>query len=182
MAASPFVGEIFMFAGNFAMTGTATCDGQLLPISSYTALFSLLGTNYGGDGRSTFALPNLQGAAPVGHGQSTSGTEYFIGQSAGVAAVTLITSELPAHTHQTLQVAMNTGTTPLTATAVGSLPATTTTDLYASTEGPNFMTPLNVALNPNTDPAGGGLPHNNRQPYLAVTFVIALQGIFPQRS
>jgi len=181
MPATPFVGEIFMFAGNFAMRGTTECNGQLLPISQNTALFSLLGTTYGGDGRTTFALPNLQGAVPLGQGQSTTGSLYDLGQTAGSATVTLLQSEIPSHNH-TLQVAMGTGTTPLTATAVGSLPATTTTNLYSDTAGANFMTPLNVNLNTITEVTGSGFPHNNMQPYLAVTFVIARQGVFPARS
>ncbi|MFD2584501.1 phage tail protein [Pedobacter vanadiisoli] len=181
MPATPFVGEIFMFAGNFAMNGTALCNGQLLPISQNTALFSLLGTTYGGDGRATFALPNLQGTVPLGQGQSTTGSMYDLGQTAGSATVTLLQTEIPSHNH-TLQVAMGTGTTPLTATAVGSLPATTTTNLYSDTAGANFMTPLNVNLNTTTEITGSGFPHNNMQPYLAVTFVVAMQGVFPARS
>src|SRR5438132_1271490 len=100
---NPFVAEIRIFAGNFAPTGWALCDGQLLPISQNTALFSLLGTFYGGDGKSTFALPNLQGSAPVNTGQSSaSGTDYYLGQSSGVPNVTLLQSEMPGHTHNML--------------------------------------------------------------------------------
>lgn len=182
MPSSPFVGEVFMFAGNFAMRGTALCNGQLLSISQNTALFSLLGTTYGGDGRSTFALPNFQGSVPVGQGQSNTGTSYGLGQVSGTPNVTLLQGEMPSHNH-TLQVAMGTGTTPLTATAVGSFPAAAApTNLYSNTASANFMTPLNVALNSTTEVTGSSLPHNNMQPYLAVTFVVALQGEFPARS
>src|SRR5919201_2026298 len=96
---SPFVAEIRIFAGNFAPTGWALCAGQLMPISQNTALFSLLGTFYGGDGKSTFALPNFQDSVPLGQGQSTTGTEYFLGQQSGVPYVTLISTEMPVHTH-----------------------------------------------------------------------------------
>ena len=95
----PFVAEIRMFAGNFAPKGWALCNGQLLPISQNTALFSLVGTFYGGDGKSTFALPDMQGSVPLGQGQSTTGTEYFLGQQAGEQFVTLLQSEIPIHTH-----------------------------------------------------------------------------------
>src|SRR5229473_1314075 len=97
--ANPFVAEIRIFAGNFAPTGWALCDGQLLPISQNTALFSLLGTFYGGDGKSTFALPNLDGSVPLGQGQLKGGSEYFLGQSSGTDTVTLITTEMPIHNH-----------------------------------------------------------------------------------
>src|SRR5215212_10229621 len=96
----PFVAEIRIFAGNFAPTGWAECDGQLLPISQNTALFSLLGTFYGGDGKSTFALPDLQGSAPLGQGQGAGLSSYFLGQSSGSEFITLLQSEIPAHTHQ----------------------------------------------------------------------------------
>ena len=96
---NPFVAEIRMFAGNFAPTGWATCDGQLLPISQNTALFSLLGTFYGGDGKSTFALLDLEGSAPLGQGQLKGGSEYFLGQSSGTDTVTLLVSEMPVHNH-----------------------------------------------------------------------------------
>src|SRR6185369_9098342 len=99
---SPFVAEIRIFTGNFAPTGWALCNGQLLPISQNTALFSLLGTFYGGDGKSTFALPNLQDSAPLGQGQSPGTSEYFLGQQSGVPYVTLLTSEIPAHAHGTV--------------------------------------------------------------------------------
>lgn len=182
MPAEAFVGEIYMFAGNFPPRNTALCNGQLLPISQNTALFSLLGTYYGGNGMSNFALPNLQGSVPLGQGQSNTGSIYDLGQTSGSTNVTLRSSEMPSHTH-TLQVAIGTGTTPLTATAVGSFPANAApTNLYSNTAGANFMTPLNVTLNSTTEFVGNSLPHNNMQPYLAISFVVALQGVFPARS
>ncbi len=171
----PFVAEIRMFAGNFAPKGWATCDGQLLPISQNTALFSLLGTYYGGDGKSTFALPNLQGSVPLGQGQSTTGTEYFLGQQSGTPAVTLLQSEMPVHNHLVQ--------------AYSDDPADVTVP------GPNVILGLAQALTPyrptpgNTNMnfqevtvAGSSLPHNNMMPYLSVLFIIAMQGVFPPRG
>jgi microcystin-dependent protein len=181
----PFVAEIRMFAGNFAPTGWAQCNGQLLPISQNTALFSLLGTYYGGDGKSTFALPNLQGSSPMHAGQSTTGTQYFLGQQAGSEYVTLIQSEIPAHTHN-MQVSNNDANTD---PAIGSnptnqLPAKGSYDEGGNTGVVAFYTSNapNVQLNfQSTAIAGGSLPHNNMQPYLTVLFIIALQGVFPAR-
>src|SRR5690349_12893487 len=118
---SPFVGEIRIFAGNFAPTGWSLCNGQLLPISQNTALFSLLGTFYGGDGKSTFGLPNLQGSAPLGQGQGAGLSLYDLGQSGGEATVSLITSEIPVHNHQTQAIAASDQTGPNPADTWGSL-------------------------------------------------------------
>ena len=171
----PFVAEIRMFAGNFAPKGWATCDGQLLPISQNTALFSLLGTTYGGDGKSTFALPDLQGSVPVGQGQSTTGTDYFLGQQSGTDNVTLLQTEMPVHTHLVQ--------------AYSDDPADVTVP------GPNVILGLAQALLPyrptpsNTNMnfqevtvAGSSFPHNNMMPYLCVLFIIAMQGVFPPRG
>jgi len=171
----PFVAEIRMFAGNFAPKGWATCDGQLLPISQNTALFSLLGTFYGGDGKSTFALPDLQGSVPLGQGQSTTGTDYFLGQQSGVPNVTLLQTEMPVHNHLVQ--------------AYSDDPADVTVP------GPNVILGLAQALTPyrptpsNTNMnlqevavAGSSFPHNNMMPYLCVVFIIAMQGVFPPRG
>jgi len=171
----PFVAEIRMFAGNFAPKGWALCDGQLLPISQNTALFSLLGTFYGGDGKSTFALPNLQGSAPLGQGAGAGLSQYFIGEQTGVDNVTLLTSEMPAHNHQ-VQGNFNLGDlfTP------GPTVALTNSDpgnAY-STASANIV---QMSFNATTV-AGGSLPHNNMMPYLCVLFIIAMQGIFPPRG
>jgi microcystin-dependent protein len=170
----PFVGEIRMFAGNFAPTGWALCNGQLLPISQNTALFSLLGTMYGGDGKTTFALPDLQGRVPIDFGPGPGLTERFQGEEGGQPYVTLINSEMPAHTHQVLA-----------DTAPGS--SQDPTNATWGTAGRGRPAPYGPGLNASMSPqalniTGGSLPHNNMQPYLAVTFIIALQGIYPPRQ
>jgi microcystin-dependent protein len=174
---SPFVAEIRIFAGNFAPTGWALCDGQLLPISQNTALFSLLGTFYGGDGKSTFALPNMQGSVPIAQGQSPGTADYFLGQQSGTSSVTLLLSEIPAHAHST--VAYDQGDP-------ANLPEPQPTyALTRSSGGAGWTTTLtnNVAFDFRAvGISGGGLPHNNMQPYLTLTFIIAMQGVFPPRS
>jgi microcystin-dependent protein len=171
----PFVAEIRIFPFNFAPKGWAFCDGQLLPITQNTALFSLLGTTYGGDGKTTFALPNLQGMCALHQGQGPGRANYFLGQTSGVDTVTLLVSEMPIHNHN-LQ-------------AVGQ-PATTglpsaTSSLARSAGGSAYKaTPFNPTVNMASEglpPAGGGLPHNNMMPYLALNYCIALQGVFPAR-
>jgi microcystin-dependent protein len=172
---NPFVAEIRIFAGNFAPKGWALCDGQLLPISQNTALFSLLGTTYGGDGKSTFALPNLQGAAPMQAGQGPGLSLRDLGELGGEQTVTLLQTEMPAHAH--------------TITAAGTPNNTDPTgNVWASGQkgfGALYIPPdnNNVQMNPfATSIAGGNLPHNNMPPYLGLTFIIALQGVFPARS
>jgi microcystin-dependent protein len=169
--AEPFLAEIRIFGFNFAPTGWALCNGQLLPISQNTALFSLIGTYYGGDGRSNFALPNLQGQSPMGTGQGPGLTIRDLGETGGEENVTLIESEMPSHGHALL--GSNTaGDTPVPADAV----LARATGLYQSDGGNNL-----VQLGPPLPGAGGNLPHNNRQPYLVVNFCIAMAGIFPAR-
>jgi microcystin-dependent protein len=175
--ADQFVGEVRMFCGNFAPAGWALCNGQLLPISQNTALFSLLGTNYGGDGRSTFALPNLQGAFAMHAGGSAGPglSARITGQTGGAETVALTTSQLPAHGHG--MAAVSGGTTGTPDATVSLAPTSNGSALYRA--------PDNVWL--NTAPgdigaSGGGAAHNNLPPYLAVTFIIALQGIFPARA
>lgn len=175
--ADPFVGEIRMFAGNFAPTGWATCDGQLLPISQNTALFSLLGTYYGGDGKTTFALPDLQDSVPIHHGQGVGLSQRFLGERSGTPFVTLLESEMPVHSHsinasnQQGDVQQPTATTSL-ARPSGALP------FVAGSPAPPAVPMAFQSLSP----AGGSLPHNNMMPYLTVTFIIAMQGIFPPRN
>lgn len=170
----PFVAEIRMFAGNFAPKGWATCDGQLLPLSQNTALFSLLGTFYGGDGKSTFALPNLAGSTPLGQGQSNTGTEYFLGQQSGSQFVTLLQTEMPVHTHFMTAYKDDLADVNIPSPAV-ILGATAGLSLYGTTSN----TQLNFQA---TSIAGGSLPHNNMMPYLTVLFIIAMQGVFPPRG
>ena len=181
--AAPFVAEIRMFACNFAPTGWAFCNGQILPISQNTALFSLLGTFYGGDGKSTFALPNLQGSVALNQGQGPGLTERFIGEIGGEQFVTLLTSEIPSHSHS-FNVTTTVGTTttssgnqlakPQTGNPVSGL----TAGRYYSVGAQNQT--LNPAL--ATSLTGTSLPHNNMMSYLVVNFCIALQGVFPPRG
>jgi microcystin-dependent protein len=172
--ADPFVAEIRMFGGNFAPKGWATCDGQLLPISQNTALFSLVGTLYGGDGRSTFALPNLGGRAPMHAGSGPGLTNRSVGDTGGSETVTLSATALPAHAHALRAAnAASDSSQPggrVLAAAAGDA------FLAAGTKTPTPMHGLTLS------PTGGNAPHNNMQPYLTLNFIIALQGIFPPRS
>lgn len=174
--ADPFVAEIRMFPFTFAPKGWAFCDGQLLPLSQNTALFSLLGTTYGGDGKSTFALPNLQGSAPMHPGQGPGLSLHDLGEQSGSQFVTLLVSEIPVHTHQIMASGNpppgNAGTPDPSVEIARSSGAT----VYL--QAPAAMT----AMAPQAlSPAGGSLPHNNMMPYLTLNFCIALQGVFPAR-
>lgn len=172
----PFVSEIRIFAGNFAPTGWAFCNGQLLPISQNTALFSLLGTNYGGDGTSTFGLPNLQGSAALGAGQGPGLSQRGLGEVGGEQGVTLLEGQMPAHSH-TAQASTSGGINSPTGAAWGESKLGKTPMAVYAASGPN-----NVLMSPQgLSPAGAGLPHNNMPPYLCLTFIIALQGIYPAR-
>jgi microcystin-dependent protein len=171
----PFVAEIRIFGFNFAPKGWAFCDGQLLALSQNTALFSLLGTTYGGDGKSTFALPDLQGNAPIQQGQGPGLSLYDLGETTGTDFVNLQDSEMPIHAH-TVQVK----TTPPPAVA----PSPGPTEAFArSNGGAAYVAAAHLGfMNANTiAPQGGNQPHNNLMPYLVLNFCIALQGIFPPR-
>ena len=171
-----FLAEIRIFPFDFAPTGWALCNGQLMPISQNTALFSLLGTYYGGDGKSTFALPNLQGSAPMQQGQSSSGTFYDIGQTAGTTTVTLLQSQMPQHNHGVLG---NINQSQLaTPSPARSLARANPGQAYTATL--TNVSPFSATS--SILPNGGSQPHNNLMPYLTLNFCIALQGIFPQRS
>ena len=170
-----FVAEIRIFAGNFAPTGWALCNGQLMPISQNTALFSLLGTTYGGDGKSTFALPNLQGSAPLQQGQGPGLTLRVLGEIGGEQNVTLLQTEMPAHAH---------GAQGVTS---GGLPSPTNNAWGSGQKGFGSLYTASGASNVQMSPfamsiTGGNLPHNNMPPYLCLTFIIALQGVFPPRT
>ena len=172
-----FVAEVRIFPFNFPPTGWAFCDGQLLPISQNTALFSLLGTTYGGDGKSTFALPDMQGNVPIHPGQGPGLSLYDLGQTGGVETVTLLQSEMPAHAHGVgmAKNALGDSITPANSVWATAAAGRGAAALYA----PPAPT---GTVNPNSlSPSGGGLPHNNMQPYLTLNFCIALQGIFPPR-
>jgi microcystin-dependent protein len=171
---NPFLAEIRIFTGNFAPKGWALCNGQLMSISQNTALFSLLGTTYGGDGRTNFALPNLQGSTPMHPGQGPGLSLHDLGETGGSQTVQLIQSEMPAHTHTAN---CNSGlgdqygpTGFFWASDAGG------NNEYAPSGDGNSMAAGAVA------PAGGSQPHNNLQPFLVLTFIIALQGVFPARS
>jgi microcystin-dependent protein len=173
--ASPFLGEIKMFGGNFAPRGYAFCNGQILSIAQNTALFSLLGTTYGGNGQTTFALPNLQGRAPMHWGQGPGLIPRNLGEIGGTETVTLTQTEMPQHTHA-LNANGAAGTDGVPAGNV-VLAASTARDKLYSVNG--VTASLSVQ---SIGTAGSSLPHNNMQPYLAVSFIIALQGIFPSRN
>jgi microcystin-dependent protein len=181
---TPYLGQIIMFAGNFAPKGTALCNGQLMSIQQNAALFSLLGTFYGGNGVQTFALPDLQSRLPVHMGNGNGLSQYGIGQAGGVATVTIDQTTLPQHTH-TLSATQTTATTATISTGV--LPGVPT--VAESPAMPAFYAnPGNPPLTPNLlasnvcSVAGSSQPHTNQMPSLCITFVIALTGIFPSRN
>lgn len=169
----PFVAEIRIFPFNFAPKGWAFCDGQILPLSQNTALFSLLGTTYGGDGKSNFALPNMQGNAPMHPGQGPGLSLHDLGETGGSETVSLLESEIPSHSHSWKVSA---------ATAIQNTPSG---QKYASGDGINaYAAPgaLAAMAAQSLAPAGGDQPHNNMQPYLTLNFCIALQGVYPPRT
>ena len=170
----PFVAEIRIFAGNFAPRGWAFCNGPLMPISQNTALFSLLGTTYGGDGQSNFALPNLQDRFPMHPGTGPGLSARLLGEQSGSAAVSLLESEIPGHVHALRGADLGEPVTPSAAV----IPAAPTggARVYGAPRDPVLMAAETLG------PAGSNQPHPNRQPYLALSFVIALQGIYPPRS
>lgn len=172
---APFIAEIRIFPFDFAPRGWAFCNGQILPISQNTALFSLVGTFYGGDGKSTFALPNLQGSAPLQQGQGPGLSLYDLGQNGETDTVTLLTSEMPSHSHS---VGVNSNPGNLQSPAPNLiLGRSQRAQAYQDNTTQNLVT-----MNSNTlSVAGGDQPHNNLMPYLTVNFCIALEGIFPQR-
>ncbi len=174
--ASPFVAEIRMFAGNFAPRGWALCNGQILAISQNTALFSLLGTNYGGNGTSNFGLPNLQGCAPMHQGSGAGLTPRVVGETAGVATVTLLSSQVPAHTHTYNCGSGSKGETDVVANQVNCDEQTGTGAIYATASDGTLMNAAAV------QPLSASTPHENMQPYQCLSFIIALQGIYPARS
>jgi microcystin-dependent protein len=172
--ADPFVAEIRIFPFNFAPKGWAFCNGQLLPLSQNTALFSLLGTTYGGNGKSNFALPDLQGRAAMHPGQGQGLSLHDLGESSGSETVTLLQSEIPAHTH-TLRAATDVGDV-IVPSPNSALALSSGGTIYTAAANLSAMAPQALS------PAGGDQPHNNMMPYLTFNFCIALQGVFPPRS
>jgi microcystin-dependent protein len=174
--ANQFLGEIRMFAGNFAISGWAMCNGQILPITQNTALFSLLGTTYGGDGKTTFALPDLRSRVPIHMGTGVGLSSYVEGQTGGAESVILASNQIPAHTHS-VNAATTGGNQASPANGFPAVESTGTSLNYSSAASSNItMNASMIAAN------SGGQPHENRQPFLAVNFIIALQGIFPSRN
>ena len=171
-----FLAEIRIFPFNFPPTGWAFCNGQLMPISQNTALFALLGTVYGGDGKSTFALPNMLDNAPMQPGQGQGLSLRDLGEQSGTQSVTLLESEIPVHTHALRADSFD----------PADLTAPTPNRVLALSQGVAAYQPAPSNLSPMSPqalaPAGGGLPHNNMQPYLTVNFCIAMQGVFPPRG
>lgn len=173
--AQPYVGEIRMFAGNFAPAGWMFCEGQLLPISENETLFQLIGTTYGGDGQSTFNLPNLQGRTPVHMGQGPGISQnYIIGEAGGVEQVTLTVQQIPSHTHP-WQASLNVADDPNPAGKVLGESRSGTNSYYQDiANAPMAATAVT--------PVGGSQPHENMQPYLCVNYIISLFGIFPSQT
>lgn len=177
--AEPFIGEIRVFAGNYAPEGWALCNGQLLSIRQNTALFSILGTAYGGNGTTTFALPNLLGSAPVHQGTGQGLTPRNVGEAFGKPVVTLTVNNLPGHTH----FAQATTAEGSTGNPMGSVFAETPSAGRHGAQEPMYGTTGNVSFNPQAlASAGGNQAHNNMQPYLGLNFIIALEGVFPNRN
>lgn len=173
--ATPFIAQISLFAGNFAPRGWARCDGQLISIAQNTAVFSLLGTTYGGNGQTNFALPDLRGRSAVHSGEGPGLSERVLGETGGTEAHTLITSEMPAHSHSVAA----TTTDGNHYSPAGNLPAPDT----AGGTTPYSAAAPNTTMNPAMiRPAGGGQPHNNRPPFLVVMHIMAMEGIFPSRN
>ncbi len=189
----PYIGEISMFGGNFAPRGWALTDGQLLPISQYTALFSILGTTYGGDGRTTFALPDLRGRVPMHAGSGPGLTPRRLGEKGGVEQVTLTLNQIPSHTHAASSVATTSAQLKATAAAgdsnvpTGNVLADDGTDRIYKNIAPDVdmsaeAITATTSVTTTVQAAGGGQAHTNIQPYQVINFIIALEGIFPPRN
>lgn len=176
--ADPFLAQIVMFGGNFAPRGWAFCDGQLLPIAQYSAVFSLLGTTYGGDGRTTFALPDLRGRVPIHPGNGPGLSSYQLGQRGGVENTTLLAQNLPPHNHNPRLRAENRPGNSVSPT--GNMLGQSTTNMYRPQIPRDDVTLDTASI--VSDTVGNGIPFTNIQPFLCVNYIIALQGVFPSRS
>jgi microcystin-dependent protein len=171
--ATPYIGEIRMFGGTFAPVDWALCNGQLMPINQNPALFNLIGTTYGGDGQNTFGLPDLQGRVPVHQGQGTGLSNYVLGQKAGAETVTLTLAQLASHTHQAIGSSASSG---LQNNPAGNTWAVNTDQSFGPGTSANAR--MNTASTGNT---GNSQPHDNMDPFLAITFIIALNGVYPSQ-
>jgi microcystin-dependent protein len=180
----PFIGEIIMFAGNFAPRGWAFCSGQFLSIAQNTALFSILGTTYGGNGQTTFALPDLRGRVPIHPGAGPGLSTYDLGEMSGTENVSLNAGQMPVHSH-TATVTINAAAAPqaLTDNPTGAVPAGSSGGPQVYAAGPDGGSPMNAAMaTPTINPAGNSQPFSVLQPFTCVNFIIALEGIFPSRN
>jgi microcystin-dependent protein len=195
MMSDPFIGEIRMFAGSFAPRGWALCQGQLLAISANTALFSILGTTYGGNGTTTFALPNLGSRSPVGAGQSPGLSYINLGEQSGTETVTILSTQMPQHVHTLVGVnasvaiptnsTVGSSKTPSNTSVLSTTNDTTAgaeVDIYSAGPGDGHLAPFNAAVNGNTAVAGGSQPLPIRNPYLGINFIIATAGIYPSHN
>ena len=173
----PYIGEIRMFGGNFNPNGWAFCNGQTLPISENDALFTLIGTTYGGDGQETFNLPNLQSRVPLHMGTGPDGTTYQIGEMSGVESVTLTTQQIPVHTHP--MIASTAASTTAPTNALLTVPTSSQQGVNTYNNAPATM----VSLHPSSiTPQGGSQPHENVQPFLCISFIISMFGVFPTQT
>jgi microcystin-dependent protein len=182
--ADPFISEIRMFGFNFAPLAWAQCAGQIMPIQQNTALFSLIGTYFGGNGTSNFALPNLQGNVPLSTGQGSGLSDYFLGETGGVPSVTLLTTTMPAHTHVVNGDKDTAGSTDPTNNVYkqGEKPGSPASAIFSYNTNSATLTPLNPqTITPAGNPSGA-VPHTNIMPTMALNFCICLQGVFPQRA
>ncbi|WP_130736563.1 phage tail protein [Flavobacterium sp. J27] len=184
MSTEPFIGEIKIFGFNFAPKGYMLCAGQILSIAQYSALFSLIGTTYGGNGQTTFAIPDLQGRMPIGQGQGPGLPDYSMGEVGGRTTVTLTSANLPAHIHTLIsahvkiQASSNLGDEQ---SPNGNYPAVSNVDSYSSVASPNvFMG--GTQITGSTDPTGSSIPFNSMNPYLTINYSMAIFGIFPSRN
>lgn len=175
--AQPYIGEIRMFAGNFAPAGWAMCSGQLMPISENDALFTLIGTTYGGDGQETFQLPNLQSRIPIHFGSGPDGTTYQIGEAAGTEEETLSIQQIPSHNHAPVGSANPASQTSPAGAVLANATSPTVGILTYGSDTP--FVPMNAQ---SISPAGGSQPHTNTQPFLCVNFIISLYGLFPSQT
>ncbi len=184
MSTEPFIGEVKIFGFSFSPLGYDFCNGQLYSIAEYTALFSLIGTTYGGDGQTTFALPNLQGRIPIGQGQGPGLPDYTMGESAGSPTVTLTTAQMPPHVHtlHSMNVKIKASSAAADENAPGNLfPGVASASVYTASPTPNVYTG-STQVTGTTDIMGSGMPFSVANPYLVLNYCIATEGIFPSRN